>query len=205
MASSPRCVNDINLDRAQGRDGRGGRRIRQRQEHAGPRHHRAAAARSGRYPLPGQARCRRPWPQRSRDLLRRIQMIYQMPDVALNPRQTVGEIIGRPLGFYLGLDRRQDAGAGRGAAEGHRPPAGIRIALPRRALRRPEAARLHRPRAGRRARPHHLRRGDLGARSAGGRGHPQASRPAAARPTALPICSSPTISARCGASPTGSR
>ncbi|MFI5019358.1 MAG: ABC transporter ATP-binding protein, partial [Dongiales bacterium] len=41
--------------------------------------------------------------QRSRDLLRRIQMIYQMPDVALNPRQRVGEIIGRPLGFYLGL------------------------------------------------------------------------------------------------------
>ena len=41
--------------------------------------------------------------QRSRDLLRRIQMIYQMPDVALNPRQKVGEIIGRPLGFYLGL------------------------------------------------------------------------------------------------------
>jgi peptide/nickel transport system ATP-binding protein len=40
---------------------------------------------------------------RNRDLLRRIQMIYQMPDVALNPRQKVGEIIGRPLAFYLGL------------------------------------------------------------------------------------------------------
>ena len=40
---------------------------------------------------------------RKRDLLRRIQMIYQMPDVALNPRQKVGEIIGRPLNFYLGL------------------------------------------------------------------------------------------------------
>ena len=32
-----------------------------------------------------------------RTILRRIQMIYQMPDVALNPRQTLGEIIGRPL------------------------------------------------------------------------------------------------------------
>ena len=41
--------------------------------------------------------------ERSRDLLRRIQMIYQMPDVALNPRQKVGEIIGRPLSFYLSL------------------------------------------------------------------------------------------------------
>ena len=41
-------------DRAQGRDRRRGRRIRQRQEHARPRHHGAAAARSGRYPLPGK-------------------------------------------------------------------------------------------------------------------------------------------------------
>jgi peptide/nickel transport system ATP-binding protein len=36
-------------------------------------------------------------------------MIYQMPDVALNPRQRVHEIIGRPLEFYLGL-RGQEKG-----------------------------------------------------------------------------------------------
>ncbi|MGF7163070.1 peptide/nickel transport system ATP-binding protein [Rhodoligotrophos appendicifer] len=41
---------------------------------------------------------------RNKDALRRIQMIYQMPDTALNPRQRVREIIGRPLSFYLGLD-----------------------------------------------------------------------------------------------------
>ncbi len=40
---------------------------------------------------------------RSKDQLRAIQMIYQMPDVALNPRQKVSEVIGRPLEFYLGL------------------------------------------------------------------------------------------------------
>ncbi len=40
---------------------------------------------------------------RSKDQLRRIQMIYQMADTAMNPRQTVGEIIGRPLEFYHGL------------------------------------------------------------------------------------------------------
>ena len=40
---------------------------------------------------------------RSKDQKRRIQMIYQMADTAMNPRQTVGEIIGRPLEFYLGL------------------------------------------------------------------------------------------------------
>jgi peptide/nickel transport system ATP-binding protein len=40
---------------------------------------------------------------RSKEQLRRIQMIYQMADTAMNPRHTVGQIIGRPLEFYLGL------------------------------------------------------------------------------------------------------
>lgn len=40
---------------------------------------------------------------RSRDDLRRIQLIYQMADTAMNPRQTVRDIIGRPLTFYYGL------------------------------------------------------------------------------------------------------
>ncbi len=30
-------------------------------------------------------------------------MIYQMADIAMNPRQTVGTIIGRPLEFYFGM------------------------------------------------------------------------------------------------------
>lgn len=33
--------------------------------------------------------------------LRSMQMIYQMPDTALNPRQKVSKIIGRPLQFYF--------------------------------------------------------------------------------------------------------
>jgi len=37
------------------------------------------------------------------DDLREFQMIYQMADTAMNPRQTVGTIIGRPLEFYFGL------------------------------------------------------------------------------------------------------
>ncbi|MNJ43484.1 Oligopeptide transport ATP-binding protein OppF [compost metagenome] len=41
--------------------------------------------------------------QRSKEQLRRIQMIYQIPDTALNPRQRIVDIIGRPLTFYLGL------------------------------------------------------------------------------------------------------
>ncbi|MFG6082694.1 ABC transporter ATP-binding protein [Paracoccus litorisediminis] len=41
--------------------------------------------------------------KRSQDMLRRIQLVYQLPDVALNPRQTIAEIIGRPLQLYFGL------------------------------------------------------------------------------------------------------
>jgi len=41
--------------------------------------------------------------QRNKDQLRQAQMIYQMADTALNPRKTIGEIIGRPVEFYLGL------------------------------------------------------------------------------------------------------
>ncbi len=40
---------------------------------------------------------------RTKDDLREIQMIYQMADTAMNPRQTVGTIIGRPLEFYFDL------------------------------------------------------------------------------------------------------
>ncbi|AQZ49759.1 Glutathione import ATP-binding protein GsiA [Martelella mediterranea DSM 17316] len=37
---------------------------------------------------------------RSREELRRLQLIYQMADTAMNPRQTVGGIIGRAVTFY---------------------------------------------------------------------------------------------------------
>ena len=40
---------------------------------------------------------------RSKDQLRQCQMIYQMADTALNPRQRIRDIIGRPLEFYLGV------------------------------------------------------------------------------------------------------
>jgi peptide/nickel transport system ATP-binding protein len=40
--------------------------------------------------------------RRSKDQLRRLQLIHQSPDVALNPRQTVEVIVGRPLSFYFG-------------------------------------------------------------------------------------------------------
>ncbi|NVK29901.1 MAG: ABC transporter ATP-binding protein [Gammaproteobacteria bacterium] len=44
---------------------------------------------------------------RSKEQLRNVQMIYQMADTALNPKQTIGEIIGRPAEFYEGLSGSQ--------------------------------------------------------------------------------------------------
>ncbi len=44
---------------------------------------------------------------RPKEDLRQLQMIYQMADVAMNPRQTVGTIIGRPLEFYFGMRGRE--------------------------------------------------------------------------------------------------
>ncbi|WP_028878785.1 ABC transporter ATP-binding protein [Terasakiella pusilla] len=41
--------------------------------------------------------------KRHKDDLRKVQMIYQIPDTALNPRQKIKDIIGRPVEFYLGL------------------------------------------------------------------------------------------------------
>ncbi len=48
-------------------------------------------------PMPGDYR------KRTKMQLRQAQMIYQMADTALNPRKTIGEIIGRPVEFYMGL------------------------------------------------------------------------------------------------------
>ena len=45
--------------------------------------------------------------KRKKEQLRVIQMIFQMPDTAINPRQTVQEIIGRPIEFYHGLKKEK--------------------------------------------------------------------------------------------------
>ncbi|MEE8432649.1 MAG: ABC transporter ATP-binding protein, partial [Candidatus Desulfatibia sp.] len=47
---------------------------------------------------------------RDRESLRQMQMIYQMPDTALNPRQKIRKIIGRPLSFYFGMNGKEREG-----------------------------------------------------------------------------------------------
>ncbi|MDJ0628459.1 MAG: ABC transporter ATP-binding protein [Rhodobacter sp.] len=49
----------------------------------------------------------RDYRQRDKMQLRQAQMIYQMADTALNPRKSIGEIIGRPVEFYMGLKGAQ--------------------------------------------------------------------------------------------------
>ena len=44
---------------------------------------------------------------RSRDDLRDIQFAFQMADVALNPRQKIEKILGRPMQFYKKLSKRE--------------------------------------------------------------------------------------------------
>jgi len=41
--------------------------------------------------------------QRSKEQLRRIQIVFQMADTALNPSHTIQDILARPLQFYKGL------------------------------------------------------------------------------------------------------
>ena len=35
--------------------------------------------------------------------LKKVQFVFQMADTALNPKQVIGDILGRPLEFYHGL------------------------------------------------------------------------------------------------------
>jgi peptide/nickel transport system ATP-binding protein len=41
---------------------------------------------------------------RSKEELRRLQIVFQLADTALNPQRAVGDILGRPLSFYHRLD-----------------------------------------------------------------------------------------------------
>jgi peptide/nickel transport system ATP-binding protein len=44
---------------------------------------------------------------RTREMLRLAQMIYQMPDTALNPRHKIRMVLGRPLTFYFGMHGKE--------------------------------------------------------------------------------------------------
>lgn len=41
------------------------------------------------------------------DQLRKVQFVFQMADTALNPKQRIGDIIGRPIQFYQGIKGKE--------------------------------------------------------------------------------------------------
>jgi len=45
---------------------------------------------------------------RSREELRKIQFVHQMADTALNPKQRIGDILGRPIRFYQKLRGKKE-------------------------------------------------------------------------------------------------
>jgi peptide/nickel transport system ATP-binding protein len=47
--------------------------------------------------------------RRSKDELRRVQIVFQSPDAALNPAHTVEFLLGRPLQYFCGMGGREKA------------------------------------------------------------------------------------------------
>ena len=66
-----------------------------------------------RYELRGRTR----WPpvrgSGRRDVLKRVQYVFQNPYTSLNPRKTVGQIVGQPLEQFLRLSFKARTRAGR--------------------------------------------------------------------------------------------
>ena len=160
-----RAVDDVTLRDPPRRDARPRRRVGLRQVDA------SAARCSGSTSRPpggssSTARTsRRSTGESVRPLRRRMQMVFQDPFASLNPRHSVGRIVGEPLRTH-GLARAgKQAGARvRELLEIVGLPARRGDALPARVLRRPAPA--HRPRPRARAQPglHRRRRAGLGAR-----------------------------------------
>ena len=59
--------------------------------------------RRGTITFDGDESLNAPVDRRDKDLLRRIQLIFQNPDASLNPRHTVAELLAQPLRLYFGL------------------------------------------------------------------------------------------------------
>ena len=109
-------------------------------------------------PLPPGARAR------DRETRREIQYVFQSPYSSLNPRKSIGQIIGQPLRLFFDLSGRE-ARARTAEVLETRPAQPVRRrALPASPVGRRAPARRDRTSARRQSAAAHLRRGHVGAR-----------------------------------------
>ena len=96
----------------------------------------------------------------SRELRRKVQIVFQNPYGSLNPRQKIGDVLAEPLKLNTVAAGARAARPGDGDAAEGRAEARALQPLPAHVLRRPAPAHRHRPR-------HHGAPGAAGARRAG--------------------------------------
>ena len=177
--SLARAVDGVDLDVRARRGARARRRVRLRQDDARADDRRPRAART-----PARCASRASASARSgralRGYRRRVQMVFQDPSGALNPRQTIYEVVAEGVRIQKPPGVEEALVADALARAGLRPPERFFPLYPVRGLGRPAPARRDRRGDGARAEPARRRRARLEPRRLGARRDPPAH--AEARP-----------------------
>ncbi len=132
-----RAVDGVDLERARGRGARARRRVGLRQDDARAHDHRASSARPRARCVSGASRSRYDDALAAARTARQVQMVFQDPTGALNPRQTIYEAVAEGLRIQKLSEGRGRRGRRRAVA---RRPAAARALLRRSTRTRSRAA-----------------------------------------------------------------